>query len=266
VGHGGKSYSSPLVPTSVNNAVSTALWVLAGIGQFAAMVIMVRRKFFREFPAFFCYLIFHVIGDLVGFFVIHQYGRDSWQYYYQYWAAQAIFIALRFGVIYEIFSHVLQPYEGLWHLALVLFRWAGVVLVLAAAVTGAVGPSHEPDWAINGAVIVERSIDVVQCGLLIFLFVFSSYFGLTWRHHVFGIALGLGVVASMEFLAAALGTQFNSLTYVIINLLPRAAYDSAAMIWILYLRSPEPSRKQVGVMPQNEIERWNLELLQLLRR
>jgi len=32
------------------------------------------------------------------------------------------------------------------------------------------------------------------------------------------------------------------------------------------LQSPEPSRQPVGVMPQNEIERWNLELLQLLRR
>ena len=200
-------------PTSVHDTVSTALWIFAGIS---------------EFPAFFCYLIFHVIEDLIAFVLIRHYGRESWQYYYQYWAAQTIFIALRFGVIYEIFSHVLQPYEGLWHLALVLFRWAGVVLVLAAAVTGAVGPSHEPDWAINGAVIVERSIDVVQCGLLTFLFVFSSYFGLTWRHHVFGIALGLGVVASMETVVCGV---LGSMSFTKVNINPLARSAGSVSFW-----------------------------------
>jgi hypothetical protein len=255
-----------LWPTSVPDIISTVLWIFAGIVQFVALAIMARRKFFREFPAFFSYLVVHVIEDLVAFYVERHFGRASRIYFDQYWIAQAILIALRFGVIYEIFSLVFQPYEGLRQLAAVLFRWAGLALLLMAIFTAVAGPGNEPYWAFDGSIIVERSIDLVQCGLLIFLYLFSSYFGLTWRHQVYGIALGFGLIASIELVASAVGTEFSSLTNFIVNFLPRAAYDSAATIWIVYLLSSEPSRPRVAALPQHDLEKWNLELLQLLRR
>src|SRR5438874_4556042 len=107
---------------------SDVLWLAGGLGQFTAGSLLVRRKLVRQFQAFFSYLVFHVAEQILAIFLYRHFGRASWPYLYEYWAAQAIGIALRFGVIYEIFLHVFQPYEGLRQAGRVGFRWAAIVL------------------------------------------------------------------------------------------------------------------------------------------
>jgi len=41
-------------------------------------------------------------------------------------------------------------------------------------------------------------VSVVQCGLILFLFVFAAHFRLSWRRPVFGITLGFGIAASVH--------------------------------------------------------------------
>jgi hypothetical protein len=251
---------------SVPLSVSYIIWVLGGAGNLLALGLVFRRKVLRQFPLFSSYLVFHILEQLTAILVYHHFGRTSWPYLYEYWTAQAIGIALRFGIIYEIFLHVLRSYDGLRHAGIVVLRWAAVLLAVAAVIAAVVGPHYEPGFALKGAVVLERSIDVVQCGLLVLLFLFASYFALTWRNYVFGIALGFGVIASMELLAAALATQFSFISDMILNSLPRIAYASATIIWAVYLLSPEPSRMEIKALPQHELEKWNQELLELLHR
>src|SRR5579864_5390358 len=250
------------VPASISNLI----WLIGGVGNLIALGLIVRRSLLREFPVFFSYLIFHT-ADTIGAFLIYQYlGRASLPYFYEYWTAQAIGLGLRFAVIYEIFLHVLRPYEGLRRGSTLMFRWVGVFLILAGIAVAVAGPSNEPTWAIQGALVTQRSIDVVQCGLLVLLFLFASYFALTWRNYVFGIALGFGVMASVELLAAALATQFLSVSDAVLNSLPRIAYAVATIIWVIYLARPEPSRPNLTALPQHDLEKWNQELLELLHR
>jgi len=251
------------VPASISNLI----WLIGGVGNLIALGLIVRRSLLREFPVFSSYLIFHT-ADTVGAFLIYQYlGRASLPYFYEYWTAQAIGLGLRFAVIYEIFLHVLRPYEGLRRGSTLMFRWVGVFLILAGIAVAVAGPSNEPTWAIQGALVTQRSIDVVQCGLLVLLFLSASYFALTWRNYVFGIALGFGVIATLELLASAIAAQSSPLVSgVILNSLPRVAYGMGTMIWILYLAVPEPSRLEIKFLPQHDLEKWNQELLQLLQR
>lgn len=227
---------------------------------------MLRRRLPGEFPFFFSYLLFHVIEGICSVAFYRYFGRTSWPYLYEWWIAQALGLGLRFGVIYEIFSHVFRPYEGMRRAGAMGLRWSAAVLVLAAVVAALAGPSEEPTFALSGALVIGRSIDVVQCGLLVLLFLFASYFALTWRNYVFGIALGFGVIASMELLAAALGTQFGSISDLLLATLPRVAYGVGTIIWATYLALPEPSRLELKVLPQHELEKWNRELLQFLQR
>lgn len=247
--------------------VSNLIWLLGPAGNLVVVAAMLRRKLVQKFPFFFSYLAFHLLEAIVTFLVYRHFGRMSWAYVYEYWAVQAAGLLLRFGVIYEIFSHVLRRYEGLRRGAAVVFRCTAVLLVLAAVAIAVLGPSNEPGFAISGALVIQRSIDVVQCGLLILLFLFASYFALTWRNYVFGIALGFGLMASVELLAAALATQSpESLSVFIMNSLPRVAFDLAGVIWIIYLALPEPSRVELKALPQHDLEKWNQELLELLQR
>src|SRR6185437_14706696 len=252
-----------IVPT----AVSYTIWVLGGVGTLVAVGLCYRRGILREFPVFSAYLAFHIIEMGAAFAILNLFGRSSWAYYYQYWIVQAIGLGLRFAVIYEIFSHVLRPYEGLRRGSALMFRWVGVILILAGIGVALAGPSNEPIWAVQGALVIQRSIDVVQCGLLVVLFLAASYFALTWRNYVFGIALGFGVIATLELLASAIAAQSSPVVSgVILNSVPRVAYGMGTIIWIVYLALPEPSRLEIKLLPQHDLEKWNQELLQLLER
>ncbi len=247
-------------------SISHSIWLVGGVGNLLALGLMLRRRVQREFPVFFCYLLFHLLDTGIAFLIYRYLGRRSAPYFYEYWAAQAIGFGLRFAVIYEIFYHLLKPYEGLRRASTLVFRWVGVVLLVIAIGVAIAGPSNEPVWAVAGAVVAERSINVVQCGLLVLLFLFASYFALTWRNYVFGIALGFGVIAAVELLASALATQSALFASGVFNLLPRLSYDLAVIIWVAYLVSPEPSRVELKALPQHDLEKWNQELLQLLQR
>ena len=248
--------------------ISYIIWLLGGVGTLVAVAVGVRRRLPREFPLFFSYLAFHALETFVGLLIYHQWGKTSWAYYYEYWTVQVVGLGLRFGVIYEIFYHVLRPYEGLRRASTLVFRWGGVLLVAAGLVVAMAGPSNEPLWAIAGSTVAQRSIDVVQCGLLVLLFLFASYFALSWRNYVFGIALGLGIISALELLASALATQSSSPTVsgVLLNSLPRIGYGIGAIVWVAYLIWPEPSRLEIKAVPQHDLEKWNQELLQLLQR
>ena len=251
---------------SVPTYISYPVWVVGGAGNLLALGLILRRRLYREFPWFFSYVLFHTLETLVALLIYRYFGRTSSLYFYEYWVAQALGFCLRFAVIYEIFYHLLKPYEGLRRASAFVFRGVGVVLLVVAIWIAFAGPSNEPAWALAGAVVAERSINVVQCGLLLLLFLFASYFALTWRNYVFGIALGFGVIAAMELLASALATQSPFFANGIFGLLPRLSYDLAVIIWLAYMASPEPSRVELKALPQHDLEKWNQELLELLHR
>ncbi|HTM89315.1 MAG TPA: hypothetical protein VL155_14005 [Terriglobales bacterium] len=252
-----------MVPTFI----SYLIWVVGGLGTLVALGLTLRRGLLGGFPFFFFYLLFHAVDTVSAFLILRYLGRASLPYYYEYWGAQAVGLGLRFAVIYEIFSHVLRPYEGLRRGSTLVLRWVGVILILAGIGVALAGPSNEPIWAVQGALVIQRSIDVVQCGLLVVLFLAASYFALTWRNYVFGIALGFGVIATMELLASAIAAQSSPVVSgVILNSVPRVAYGMGTIIWIVYLALPEPSRLEIKLLPQHDLEKWNQELLQLLER
>jgi hypothetical protein len=237
------------------------------VGNIVALILILRRRLQADFPVFFCYLAFHTADTVSAFLLYRHFGRASLPYFYEYWAAQAVGLSLRFGIIYEIIAHVLRNYEGLRRASRLIFGWAGALLLAAGIVIAVAGPQGGPIWARHHWVVAQRSIEVVQCGMLALLFLFASYFALTWRNYVFGIALGFGIIATIELLASALAAQSSPLlSGLLLNSLPRIAYDVAAIIWVAYLALPEPSRQEIKVLPQHDLEKWNRELLEMLQR
>jgi hypothetical protein len=146
---------------------------------------------------------------------------------------------------------------------MVLFRWAAVVLVLVAMVMGASGSQSEMPRLLGTILALERSVRVMQCGMVLFLLLFSSHLGLTARHHVFGISLGFGVFAAVDLIVATLRTTFGQVALTQMALLKPAAYACSIIIWTYWLRAPEPERKKVEMRQQ--AERWNFALADATR-
>ena len=92
------------------------------------------------------------------------------------------------------------------------------------------------------------------------------YFGLSWQNQAFGIALGFGVFASIELVVIAVRAQMGAIANTAYSHVSGAAYGYGALIWVRYLLAPKPAPQYMSVIHNNDLEKWNQALLQLLER
>jgi len=213
-----------------SHLVYDALWIAHPVLQFTVAAVMYWRKQHRVFPVFFAYLGFQIAGFMI-LFPLHEWGEYS-QYFYSYWTLSAISVVLGFRVIQEIFEDVFRPYHTLKDLGTVLFRWAALVMLLVAGVVMAASPAAG-DPILQAIITLQRCVRVVQCGLILFLLIFSRYLGVCWRQQSFGIALGFGSLAAVELTLVALNVSAH-LTPHTSSFFNFAAYDAVILIWLTY--------------------------------
>lgn len=239
-------------------AVSYLLWIAPALIFAFVAVTMHRRGMRQRFPYFFSYAVFQVVSFLVQFSVFHYWPS---LYFYEYWVGAALSIGISFAVIYEVFTEVFDPFEGLRDLGRVLFRWAAIVLVLAAVVMIVVTNSASASIAITrGIVAFERSVRIMQCGMVLLMILCAPHLGLRRGHRVFGIGVGFGVMAAIDLIAVAVVSRIGvSQTVATFNsLLHMAAFNFAAVLWSVYFVRPEPARGPVVQVAPSE--RWNYAL------
>ena len=123
-------------------------------------------------------------------------------------------------------------------------------------------------FLLSGVHVLNRAVGLVQSGLLVFLFLFCAYFRLSWRAYTYGIAVGLGIFASVDLATAALrvwvGTPAAG-SYVL-DFVTMATYHCCVLIWLVYMLVPEAASESVAEVPHHNLEQWNAEMQRLLLR
>jgi len=118
-----------------------ALWILHPILQIGIGAFMLRRGLVRQFKFFFGY----ILTQLAIFAVL--FPAYCWRSYsaafYLCWACNAISVAFGFLVIHEVFVDVFRLFHTLRDLGTVLFKWAGLVMLLVAGVVSVSSNSSE---------------------------------------------------------------------------------------------------------------------------
>jgi hypothetical protein len=234
-----------------------ALWISYPIMQSGVAAIMLWRKLHRKFPVFFAYLVAQVAIFAV-IFPISLYSYSS--YFLAYWITATISLVLGFMVIHEIFVEVFRPYHTLKDLGTVLFKWAGLVMVLAACVVGAASQVNDQGPLVSAVLTVQRCVRVIQCGLILFLLLFSRYLGVSWRQRSFGIALGFGAFAGTELFSAALRAS-GSMSQIKCNFAIMASYNIAIVVWGCYMWAKQAAREAPATLLASQ--RWEESLTDL---
>src|SRR6201987_963829 len=178
------------------NFAYNALWFAHPTLQAFLVGIMLWRRVHRTFPIFFGYIVFQILVFAITF-PLHS-PRFYAIFFYLYWATTAVSVVLGFRVIHEIFLDVFRPYHTLRDLGSVLFKWAGLVMLMVAGVVAASTRADAGDLMVNAILTAQRSVRVVQCGLVLFLIVFARYLGVNRQQKSFGVALGFGGFAIVE--------------------------------------------------------------------
>lgn len=218
-------------------------------------VLMIRRKRGGEFSIFITYLSF---GALVtAMLLVSYFNASCLNYQYLNWVISFLFVALEFGVMYEVFVNALKPYSALIDLAKMLFAWASAFLLIAAVLTALATVGNQESKLFAAVHVLERSMRLIECGLLLLFFLFEKRLGLSWRTGSISVALGLGCSAVMDLSASYLKTAFAAYT-VQIDILNTVTYMGVLLFWC-YCLAPEKVDRRNVLDSRNRLvfQRWN---------
>ena len=247
-------------------------WVTAIVLQAFLTAIMSHRGWVRKFPAFFAYTAYEVLLNAFLFAIDHIDSVTGPQYWDAYLVGAAGSAALRFAVVCEIFIQVFRIYPPLKELGEVVFRWATVVLMIVAVLivanmTGLEGTGFEKNRIVVGLHIVDRAIDMIQCGLLVFLALLASFLRFSWRSYILGIALGFGVFSSVELLILTLQVQYGvDFGFRTVPLVRSVTYLGCLGIWIATVLLPEHPSHRKPPLRMQDLDNWNETLEKLIRQ
>src|SRR5499427_7249805 len=232
-----------------------ALWAMHPILEMGIAGFLVRRGLLRNFKFFFGYILTQLLTFAVLFAAFVWRSYDS--LFTLFWFCNAITVTFGFLVIHEIFVDVFKPFHTLRDLGTVLFKWAGLVMLLVAAVVSVSTNSSDMSPWMQAIVTSQRCVRMIQVGMVLFLLFFSHYVGVSRRQHSFGIALGFGSFAVTELILISswVGSHLGGPWMSIVNM---AAYNSSLLLWLGYVAVKRPVRD--SSRPLLQPQRWEQSL------
>ena len=245
------------------SAYSFFLWLITPIVQTVIIGTMLKTRLYREAPIFFSYTLFVIFHQLASYLVYR-----LWPNYFfaAAWTGEVISIILGLCVIGEVYEQLLEPYEGIHALAFLLLRWCIFVAFAIAIFAGITSPGQDTYRLTVGLMALERSARIVQVCLLLFIFSFAKTLHLSWRHHTFGIALGFSLFAAVSVIGYGVRLELGPDAGEAIRKLIPTTYLVTCLVWCAYLFAPAVQRDSVDSLPDSDLSRWNLTVLELIKR
>lgn len=211
-----------------SHEIQTALWISQPFVQALIVICLYRRRIHKAFPAFFWYGLAQILFFVVSFPI-----RENYVLYFDvYYVSASLNVVFAFKIIHEVFIDIFRPYPALKDLGTALFKWAAMIMVLVSVVMIGMSPGWD-DPIKRTILVIERGVDLVQCGMVIFLLAFSQNLGVTWRRLSFGIALGFGFASGTELLVDSL-LSGSHVKMTLANTFDLMAYSVSLLLWLAY--------------------------------
>jgi hypothetical protein len=237
------------------------LWIASIALQVLLAAVLLAKRAWHKYPMFAAYVFFNLF-ETAATFPGHRLGAA---YFYIFWICEAIGIVLGLAVVREIFTNIFAPHAALRKLATLIFRVAVVALILLAC--GALYEQSANARSFARVVMVATDATrIVELGLIMFLFLSSSAFGLHWRQNEFGTALGLGTCAVVELINVTLITHLSPSGAQILSLVRGLSFNFSLLIWLGYLLVPERVTSSGELPKQAQLEQWNQAVMELINR
>lgn len=243
------------------------LWVAPNVFLLALGLTIWRRGLSRQFPAFLTFAILSAVGGLAVFVADILPSVSAENFWRVDWLCLLVESFLKFLVIGEIFSRVLNPYPSVSKLGRVLVSGFGGVLVLLGVLIAALSRGDTSFRLISGFHLLEQTVFLIESGVILFVFLFATYFRLIWDRFSFGLLLGFGISACAYLAAWAVITNVAPSAHgrVLLDFLNMATYHACVFLWFYYLLVPGKVTTRVAVpLPENTLDVWNRELERLV--
>jgi hypothetical protein len=231
---------------------------------FCALVLvsLVRSDSVRKFVALTTLLSIRLTSGIVCLSILKFSGHGierhlAYQtYFYVYWISYAAEAILSLIVIYSIFKLAMAPLKGLATLGILVFRWAGAISV-AVAIGMAIAPhASRIEFMVAMVTQLQQTTSILTLCLLLFVCFAIRPMGLTYQSRIFGVSLGLGIMATTNLVDLAWFAH-NSNMYSSFNIVTGATGCIALLMWSAYFTLPEPKRRMIILPTTSPFLRWN---------
>ncbi len=230
------------------------------------LVTLLLRKAHRVFPQL--PMLLGVQAVAVGVSVSIMYFRQRLgltldvaynSLYLSTWICSGLTLLLRILIVYAVFSEAMRPLAGLHKAGKLVFRWVGVVSALVAFALVA-GPGVFSSVSALESVFsrLQQGVSVLTLCLLVFVCFTARPLGLTFRSHLFGVSLGLGIASMVELVEAAWQITYGAKSlYSPIYVVSSLGICVSLTVWGAYFAMPEPKRQMILLPTTSPFFFWN---------
>jgi hypothetical protein len=206
-----------------------ALWALNSAGEVVLLTLLVVRKNYRVYPAFFFYLILNLAMGFLAFLAYRQWGFNSVIAWRIFWVILAVLICARALAVTEICRHLLARYRGVWALA-----WR--ILLLCAALVlcySILAARHDWRLALPNA---DRGLELSIATVIVALLLFVRYYDVKGDRVARSLAIGFCLYSCSAVLNNTMLERWLYDYSALWNLLGMLAFLASLSIWSWALR------------------------------
>lgn len=215
---------------------------VVGTGLAAVLcLLLIVRRYYRQFPVFFASISLTVVATIILLGV----SNNTHYYALVFWPSDALGVFLAFLALNEALRSVFRNFLGMrW------FRWLfpgiGIVMVGVAILRILLHP--RPAFSLFTTTIIglEIAIGFLQFGIFSLFIVLVRLFHLRWGQHAAGIVFGYGVSAAGSLVAFLLRSEFGTKFDPVIRIAPPIAYIIGVAIWLATFLKAEPVRPEAA--------------------
>lgn len=250
------------MPTKILLEYTMFAELLIAVGTTA---VILRKRLFGAFGFVALYLAVFSVQATVG--LVTMFFRKSLgislavsyhTYFYSWVIASFIEHALLLMIVYNVFRSAMKPFSGLHRAGKVIFRWVCAVSIALSAGLALAPHTNGSTYFATLVGQVQQGISVLTLCLLLFVCFAIRYLGLTYRSHIFGVSLGLGVLSTVALIQAAwYSTNVAHNLYAPVYLFNALGACAALLTWSAYVVMPEPERKMVLLPTTSPFFLWN---------
>jgi len=220
--------------------MGTANLILLTIGlllQAFLWIVLFRARTYWEFPFFFAYTAYSVIGTATLLVTSSHYNF----YYYAFWANEAASNVLATLALHEVFRKVFFGFYAPFRWFRLLFPAVAVLSVLIVFWSTAHPLQLLSNRLMRLILAIGISANFIQVGLFCLFMAIARSFRLRWRFGPLGIILGFAISAIGSAIGYWARSEFGTRFAFVSDYVPPVAYILAIVVWLdIFFFRPEP--------------------------
>lgn len=231
-------------------SIDSVLWLAGTAGEAVVLGLLLYRRIWRTFPAFFVYSIWTLLGNAVVYVLFRRNFSGYANAYLLLMLGDSI---LLFCVLVELGWSILRPLRPSLSRR-TLFIIGGVILALGAVIWPFAGVTALHGTAANVVSLMhlQQTFYVLRVLVFLALAAFSQFLSIGWRDRELQIVTGLGITSLVSLVVAMLHSylsmrgQYHHLSEFVV-----ASYICSLFYWTVSFSQKEQERREFTPQMQN---------------